>query len=68
VLEGILEGIEVLRGILEGIEVLKGIIDEVIDELLEEIIIVINVELMDVHLGKEFLERIVEEDRQIVTK
>ena len=67
-LEGILEGIEVLRGILEGIEVLKGIIDEVIDELLEEIIIVINVELMDVHLGKEFLERIVEEDRQIVTK
>jgi hypothetical protein len=48
--------------------VLKGIIDEVIDELLEEIIIVINVELIDVHLGKEFRERIVEEDRQIVIK
>jgi hypothetical protein len=50
VLEGMLE---VLGGILDG--GIEGVLDGVIDGVLDEVII--SVELIDVHLGKEFREK-----------
>ena len=41
-------------------EVLEGILKEVLERMLRRILCVINVELIDVLLRKEFLEEVIE--------